>query len=171
MVEGTSGAVTAALVGLDGRLVQSVTPLRLPGLASGAVLVRTTLAAAGRGTVTVTVRSLTDGRTASATATVQSPVVVAPPVLVAFEAKNESIVGGLGQCVVAMVGTQRFNTRLGAPADPIYGCVTTGTAWRFLRLSATTVTLGLREYTIAEVDTLLGILVYMVGPPPAATAA
>ncbi len=97
-------------------------------------------------------------------------VTVTPPVLVAFEAKNESIPGGLGQCVAAMVGAQRFNRRLGAPADPIYGCVTTGTAWRFLRLSDLTLTLGLREYGIGEVDRLLGILIHIAGPPPAPAA-
>lgn len=96
---------------------------------------------------------------------------ITPPVLVAFEAKNESIPGGLGQCVAAMVGSQRFNRRLNAAADPIFGCVTTGTAWRFLRLNGTTITLDLREYGIAEADHLLGILIHIVGPPPAPAAA
>jgi hypothetical protein len=95
---------------------------------------------------------------------------ITPPVLVAFEAKNESISGGFGQCIAAMVGAQRFNRRLNAPHDPLFGCVTTGTAWRFLRLSGTIVTLGLREYTIAEADRLLGIFIHIVGPPPAAAA-
>ncbi len=97
--------------------------------------------------------------------------VIAPPVLVAFEAKNESIPGGLGQCIAGMVGAQRYNRRLGMPEEPIYGCVTTGTAWRFLRLDAATVTLDLTEYGITEVDQLLGILAYIVGPPPAPAAA
>jgi hypothetical protein len=97
-------------------------------------------------------------------------IFVTPPVLVAFEAKNEDIGGGMGQCVAAMVGAQRFNRRHNAPADPIYGCVTSGSVWRFLRLSGAALTLGLREYTIAEVDRLLGILVQIVGPPPAVAA-
>ena len=103
----------------------------------------------------------------------QSPqqFVVMPPVLVAFEAKNESIPGGLGQCVAAMVGAQRYNRRHNAPSDPIFGCVTTGTAWRFLRLSGVTITLDLHEYVIGDVDQLLGIFTHMVGPPPPAVAA
>lgn len=96
-------------------------------------------------------------------------VVITPPVLVAFEAKNEDINGGLGQCVAAMVGAQRFNRRHGAE-EVIYGCVTTGSAWRFLRLSAATLTLGLREYGIAEADRLIGILTHIAGPPPAPSA-
>jgi hypothetical protein len=70
-----------------------------------------------------------------------------------------------------MVGAQRFNRRHSAPDDPIWGCVTTGSVWRFVRLSGPAVTLGLREYGIAEVDLLLGILTLIVGPPPTAAAA
>ena len=97
-------------------------------------------------------------------------MVVTAPVLVAFEAKNESIVGGLGQCISAMVGAQRYSRRHNISADPIYGCVTSGTAWRFLRLSQSTLTMDLREFNITEVDRLLGILVSIAGPPPAVAA-
>src|SRR5262249_2876940 len=51
---------------------------RLPGLASGAILLRADLAAFGQGTVTVEVRSLTDARlVASATATVTAEATTA----------------------------------------------------------------------------------------------
>ncbi len=98
-------------------------------------------------------------------------MVITPPAMVAFEAKNESIVGGLGHCIAAMIGAQRFNRRNNAPSDPIYGCITTGTAWRFLKLSNNTLTLGMNEYTISQADRLLGIFTHMVGPPPALAAA
>ncbi len=98
-------------------------------------------------------------------------VVVMPPVLVAFEAKNESIVSGLSQCIAAMVGAQRYNARHNASPDPIYGCVTTGSVWRFRQLGGNVLTLGLREYGITEVDLLLGILIHIAGPPPATAAA
>lgn len=91
---------------------------------------------------------------------------VTPPVVVIFEAKNESITGGLGQCVAAMVGAERANRTAGQPADAIYGCVTTGTAWRFLRLRNDTITLDRHERTIDHADQLLGILVHIVGPIP-----
>jgi hypothetical protein len=70
-----------------------------------------------------------------------------------------------------MVGAQRFNLRHSAPADPIYGCVTTGTAWKFLQLSGTMLTHDLAEYTLAQVDRILGILAHMVGPVPQPAAA
>ncbi|MCU0704884.1 MAG: hypothetical protein MUF18_12975 [Fimbriiglobus sp.] len=93
---------------------------------------------------------------------------VTPPVVVIFEAKNESITGGLGQCVAAMVGAERANRAAGQPVEVIYGCVTTGTAWRFLRLRDGSVTLDNRVRSIEHVDQLLGILAHIVGPIPAA---
>lgn len=101
----------------------------------------------------------------------QQPETAGPPAVVIFEAKRENLNAGMGQCVAGMVGAQRFNARHGAPADPIYGCVTTGTAWRFLQLSGAAVTLDLTEYTFRDVDKLLGILAFMVGPVPEPAAA
>ncbi|MBX9628693.1 MAG: hypothetical protein K2X82_33165 [Gemmataceae bacterium] len=100
----------------------------------------------------------------------QRPVPVAP-LLVMFEAKRDSIPDGLGQCVAAMVGAQRYNRREGTPVDPVYGCVTTGTAWKFLRLSGAALENDQTEYGIAQVDKLVGILVHMIGPPPTPAAA
>lgn len=100
----------------------------------------------------------------------QLPNLVAP-VAVIFEAKRDSIPGGLGQCVAGMVGLQRFNRREGTPIDPVYGCVTTGSLWKFLRLAGTTVTIDLTEYMITQVDRLLGILAFMAGPLPEPAAA
>lgn len=101
----------------------------------------------------------------------QMPEVIQSPAVVIFEAKRENINAGLGQCVAGMVGAQRFNARHGTPIDPVYGCVTTGSLWRFLRLSGSAVTVDLIEYTLRDVDKLLGILGHMVGPVPEPAAA
>jgi hypothetical protein len=102
--------------------------------------------------------------------TSQRPRIQAP-VLVVFEAKRDSIPDGLGQVVAGAVGVQRFNAREGTPLDPVYGCITTGSLWKFLRLSGTTVTFDLAEYTITQLDRILGILTYIVGPVPDRAAA
>lgn len=99
----------------------------------------------------------------------QQPVVT-PPAVVIFEAKRDDIIAGLGQCVAGMVGARRFNRRHHAPADPIYGCVTTGAAWRFLRLSGRGLTIDLPEYNLSQVDQLLGIT-HILGPVPQPAAA
>ena len=63
------------------------------------------------------------------------------PVTIILEAKRDNIMDSLGPCIAGIVGIQRFNKREGTPIDPVYGCVTTGTNWRFLRLVGSTVRL------------------------------
>lgn len=80
------------------------------------------------------------------------------PEMTIFAAKKEDIIGGLGQCVAAMLAAQRFNQNRGNEVDLIYGAVTTGTNWKFLILDAATVYIDRIEYYIKEVDKILGIL-------------
>jgi len=84
------------------------------------------------------------------------------PVAVLFEAKRDSIADGFGQCIAAMVGAQRFDERAGKPQPVVYGAVTTGVVWRFLTLSQSLITFDQTEYTIHQIDELLGILQYML---------
>ncbi|NER24454.1 MAG: hypothetical protein F6J96_27880 [Symploca sp. SIO1C2] len=81
------------------------------------------------------------------------------PVLTLVEAKNENIKGGLAQCIAEMIAAQLFNARENIKL-PIYGAVTTGTIWQFLRLEQKQVWIDLREYYIRDTDKLLGILSY-----------
>ncbi len=80
------------------------------------------------------------------------------PVLTLVEAKNESIKSGLGQCIAEMVAAQLFNQRNGDAIASIYGAVTTGTDWKFLKLIDKTVWIDKRDYFINEVSQILGIL-------------
>lgn len=96
---------------------------------------------------------------------------ITPPTVVVFEAKRENIIDGFGQAVAGMVGAQRFNRKQNTSIDPVYGCITTGTAWKFLQLAGNTVVIDLDEYEIAQVDSILGILAHMVGPIPQPAAA
>src|SRR5215813_9427941 len=84
------------------------------------------------------------------------------PVLIAVEAKNENIKSGLAQCIATMVAAQLFNEREGNRIPAIYGVVTTGTTWRFLKLEAATVFIDSREYYIDNIEKILGILVQIV---------
>jgi len=80
------------------------------------------------------------------------------PVVTLAEAKNESIKSGLGQCIAEMVAAQIFNQRNGEAIESIYGAVTTGTDWKFLKLTDKTVWIDKRDYFINEVSLILGIL-------------
>ncbi|AOX01356.1 hypothetical protein BJP34_19640 [Moorena producens PAL-8-15-08-1] len=82
------------------------------------------------------------------------------PVVTLVEAKNENIKGGLGQCIAEMVAAQRFNQEQDHDIDAIYGAVTTGTNWKFIKLVNQLVFIDLDDYYIKEIDLILGILAH-----------
>lgn len=83
------------------------------------------------------------------------------PVLAAVEAKREDVMAGLGQCAATMVAVQRFNEADGKPLPVVYGCVTSGTNWRFLTLTGKELAIDRIEYLLPNVDRILGILVHV----------
>lgn len=87
------------------------------------------------------------------------------PAFIVFEAKNENIKGGLGQCLAAMVAARIFNEREGQPLGQIYGAVTTGNQWKFLRLQGDTAYIDFNDYYIDRIEDIMGILVSMVQTP------
>lgn len=84
------------------------------------------------------------------------------PVVAIVEAKNERIMSGLGQCVAEMIAAQMYNEREGTPRAQIYGAVTTGHAWKFLKLDAKVVFIDREDYSIKHPQKIVGILTYMV---------
>jgi hypothetical protein len=88
---------------------------------------------------------------------------VEAPVLAVVEAKKDSIADGLGQCAAEMVAAQRFNRQAQQPLDTIYGCVTTGSLWRFLRLREKQLDIDLTEYQLAQPERILGVLLHVLG--------
>lgn len=71
---------------------------------------------------------------------------VSAPVMMLVEAKKEHIMAGLGQCVAEIVAAQIFNEREGNQIPVIYGAVTSGTNWKFLKLGGKVVEIDLSEY-------------------------
>lgn len=94
----------------------------------------------------------------------RSPIISAiqAPVAVIVEAKKADITTGLGQCVAEMVAAQRFNQYRDQPLSTIYGTVSSGTLWRFLKLEDNQVTIDLTDYPLPPVEQILGFLVWMV---------
>ena len=84
------------------------------------------------------------------------------PVMAITGAKNDNIRTGLGQCIAAMVAAREFNTQTSASIAMIHGAVTTGSAWKFLRLAGSALTLDRGEYFVAEPGRILGILDHLL---------
>ena len=95
------------------------------------------------------------------TATPALPIVQAPIISV-VEAKKNDIESSLGQCAAQLLGAQRYNVRDRREETTIYGCVTTGEVWQFLRLDAQILTIDADRYYINDLTTILGILQHIV---------
>lgn len=80
------------------------------------------------------------------------------PVVMIVESKNEDIKGGLGQCAAAMLAAQLFNQQEENQIKTIYGAVTTGDVWKFLKLENTDIFIDLDNYYIKEIDKIIGVL-------------
>jgi hypothetical protein len=93
------------------------------------------------------------------------------PIAAIVEAKNENLTNGLGQCAAAMVGARLFNEREGQPIPVVFGAVTSGSFWRFMRLESALVSLDQQEYHIRQLPRLLGILAWIVTGTGAANSA
>lgn len=86
---------------------------------------------------------------------------VEAPAVVIVEAKKADLNSGVGQCLAEMVAAQRFNAAKKRSVSNIYGCITSGTQWRFLQLQGKIVTIDLTEYPLSPIDKLLSYLVWM----------
>ncbi|HEX4607887.1 MAG TPA: hypothetical protein VH092_06765 [Urbifossiella sp.] len=84
---------------------------------------------------------------------------VTAPAVAVVEAKREDLISGLGQCVAEMVAIQLFNEQQASPRPLVYGRVTTGNQWRFLRLDGKALAIDSVEYSLDRLPSILGILV------------
>lgn len=80
------------------------------------------------------------------------------PLITVLEAKKGDVEAGLGQCVAQMVGARLFNERAGEPQRPLFGCVTSGEDWQFLRLENTTISVDPTRLYIDNVGGILAII-------------
>ena len=83
---------------------------------------------------------------------------VSAPIITLVEAKKENITAGLGQCVAEMLAARIFNERAGNEVSTVYGVVTTGSIWKFMKLDGSIISIDLTEYYLKDVNKILGIL-------------
>jgi hypothetical protein len=81
---------------------------------------------------------------------------VAPAITAIVETKSTD--RGFSHCLAQMATAQQCNHQ----PSVVYGIVTTGLVWRFLKLEGTTVTLDLTNYLLLPIDPLLALLVLML---------
>ena len=84
------------------------------------------------------------------------------PIIILVEAKRDNLTIGLGQCVAEMVAAQCFNAERENDISCVYGALTSGINWVFLKLEGKKLQLDMAAYTIERCDKILGILANMV---------
>ena len=84
------------------------------------------------------------------------------PVFTVVEAKKGDIESGLPQCIAQMIAAEIFNFKDGMVLSAIYGAVTTGDVWRFLKLSGGAIDRDLQidseTHYLDNLPVVLGIL-------------
>ena len=91
-----------------------------------------------------------------------NPYTIDAPVLMLVEAKRGEIEFGLGQCVAEMFAAQIYNQSQEQNIPTIYGCVTSGRLWQFLKLEGDLVTIDPTNYSLMPVQKILGILKWIL---------
>lgn len=89
-------------------------------------------------------------------------LLIKTPVVALVEAKNDNLQNGLPQCMAEMIAARIFNERNNNNISTIYGVVTTGTNWKFLRLVNQTIEVDLNDYFIDKISKIIGILKHLI---------
>jgi hypothetical protein len=79
------------------------------------------------------------------------------PILCVVEAKRQDIELWYGQVIAQMVASQEFNRREGESVPQTYGCIATGEAWQFLRLSGNSLEIDANRYYLVDLPDVLGV--------------
>jgi hypothetical protein len=89
-------------------------------------------------------------------------LIIEAPAIIVIEAKKADLNMGWGQCAAEMVAAQKFNLAKGQQVATIYGSVTIGSQWQFLKLTGKDLTIDATEYSLNPIERILGILKWMV---------
>lgn len=83
---------------------------------------------------------------------------ISAPIFSIFEAKDDSLDKWYGQCGSEMFAARLFNEQKNEPYFIIYGAITNGRDWQFLRLEDNTLLIDIQMYSIGNLPQLLGTL-------------
>ncbi len=87
---------------------------------------------------------------------------VEQPVFCLVEAKKGVVEEGYAQCAAEMYAAKLYNEQAGEQTDIIYGAVSNGHEWVFLKLENDTVLIDSQRLYIKELPAILGILQWII---------
>jgi hypothetical protein len=83
------------------------------------------------------------------------------PIIQLVEAKKNDIDLGIPQCAAQMVGAKVFNQKKGVETEKIYGCVTTGDEWLFMKLEKD-IEIDTQTYYLNQLPEILGVFQHII---------
>jgi hypothetical protein len=90
-------------------------------------------------------------------------VFIESPLVAVVEAKhNQDLLDAAPQCIAEMYAARIFNERNGEPMPFIYGVVTNGYEWLFMRLEGDQVSVDADRYMIKNLSPLLGVWQFII---------
>jgi hypothetical protein len=84
------------------------------------------------------------------------------PLMLIVEAKKHDLDVGLAQCAAQLVGARIYNEKDGTPTPVVYGCVTDGERWQFLKLEGQELILQPQILPIQQINQILWMIVECV---------
>lgn len=84
------------------------------------------------------------------------------PVFCIVESKNENLESGIPQCVAELYAAQIFNERASNIRPVLYGAVTFGHEWKFIRFKNKVADVDTSIFYLNQVNHILGIMQYIV---------
>jgi hypothetical protein len=86
------------------------------------------------------------------------------PIIAVVEAKlNDVITAAVPQCAAEMYATRIWNDKYNQPKQPIFGIITTGNNWLFLRFGeGMTIEVDIHTYSLSKLEEVLGVLQYII---------
>ena len=80
------------------------------------------------------------------------------PICCIVEAKNRAVEEGIGQCAAELFASRLFNGTSNRPTNTLYGVITNGFDWLFVRLDDHALTVDVRRYYLGQLPELLGVM-------------
>ena len=84
------------------------------------------------------------------------------PIFCLVEIKNKTPDDGFAQCGAEMYAARLFNKSMGEPYETIYGAVSNGFEWIFLKLEGDTLFIDTVRYYLGDLTLLLRVLQHIV---------
>ena len=85
------------------------------------------------------------------------------PIFTLVEAKRDQIIEeGIPQCIAQLVGAQVYNAKKKIELPFIYGCVSTGEAWKFLKLEKDLLIIDTDTYYLGNLSSIIGVFQMIV---------